>query len=147
MVAMYRSPAEFHSSPEDEAAALGRSKQPSSRQPGSDHLQPVRYLVSAVIQVQDLQPATRALEQLGLRVTHLSSTGAFLGRKNITLMLGIPENAHAAVLEAIRQTCHQRVEYVSTPLEGAPMPIPLSTPITVGGAIVWTIEVERYEEL
>jgi uncharacterized protein YaaQ len=143
---MYRSPAEFHSSPEDEAATLRRSKHAPELQLGSNPLQPVRYLVSAVIQVQDLQPATRALEQLGLRVTHLPSTGAFLGRKNITLMLGIPENVHAAALEAIQQTCHQRVEYVSTPLEGAPMPIPLSTAITVGGAIVWTIEVERYEE-
>lgn len=48
--------------------------------------------------------------------------------------------------EAIRTTCHQRVEYVSTPLEGAPMPIPLSTPITVGGATVFSMEVERFEE-
>ena len=146
MAAMYHSPAEFHSSPEDEAAALGHIKPEQGSQPGSQQLQPVRYLVVAVIQVQDTQPATNALEQVGLRVTQLSSTGAFLGRRNVTLMVGIPEGLHTAVLDAIRQTCHQRVEYVSTPLEGAPMPIPLSTPITVGGASVWTLDVERYEE-
>jgi uncharacterized protein YaaQ len=146
MGAMYRSPAEFHSSPEDEAAAYGRNITNQGSQPDDKPVQPVRYLVSAVIQVQDMQPATRALEGLGLRVTNLPSTGAFLGRQNVTLMVGIPESLHTAVLDAIRQTCHQRVEYVSTPLEGAPMPIPLSTPITLGGASVWTIEVERYEE-
>ena len=144
---MYRSPAEFHTSLDERATASDGSSQPvPGSKPDSVSIGPVRYFVGAVVQVQDLQLATRALEQLGLRVTHLPSTGAFLGRRNVTLITGIPEGMQTAVLDAIRETCHQRLEYVSTPLEGAPMPIPLSTPITVGGATVWTVEVERYEE-
>ena len=106
----------------------------------------IRYLLGAVVQLQDLRLATRALERLGLSVTHLPSTGAFLGRRSVTLLVGLPEGMGPAVIKAIQDTCHQRVEYISTPLEGAPMPIPLSTPITVGGATLFTLEIERYEE-
>ena len=116
-----------------------------SAHPGSG-LGPIRYLLGAVVQLQDVRRATRALEDLGLSVTHLPSTGAFLGRRSVTLLVGLPEGIQPAVVEAIHETCHQRVEYISTPLEGAPMPIPLSTPITVGGATLFTLEIERYEE-
>jgi uncharacterized protein YaaQ len=102
--------------------------------------------MGAVVQLQDLRRATRALEKLGLSVTHLPSTGAFLGRRSVTLLIGLPEGMLSVVMEAIQDTCHQRMEYISTPLEGAPMPIPLSTPITVGGATLFILEIERYEE-
>lgn len=106
----------------------------------------IRYLLGTVIQIQDLRQATRALEKLGLPVIHLPSTGAFLGRRNVTLLVGIPEDMQPAVMKAIEETCHKRTEYISTPLEGAPMPIPLSTPITVGGAVIFVMEIERFEE-
>lgn len=107
---------------------------------------PIRYLLGAVVQVQDLRQATRAVEKMGLPVVHLPSTGAFLGRRNVTLLVGMPEGMQPAVINAIKETCHKRVEYISTPLEGAPMPIPLSTPITVGGAIVFIMDIDRFEE-
>jgi uncharacterized protein YaaQ len=113
----------------------------------ADQSQNVRYLVGVVIQVQDMRAATRAIENLGLTVTHMPSTGAFLGRRNVTLLIGLPEGLQQAVFDAIHETCHQRVEYISTPLEGAPMPIPLSTPVAVGGATIFTLEVDRYEEI
>ncbi len=145
---MYRSPAEFHQSMEDQPQPMrnpsraGAEKRPTRSAPGE-----LRYLAGIVLQVQDLRKATRALENLGLKVIHLPSTGAFLGRRNVTMLVGMPENLQERVMEAIRETCHQRVEYVSTPLEGAPMPIPLSTPITVGGATIFIMDIERFEEI
>jgi len=38
------------------------------------------------------------------------------------------------------------VEYLAIPLEGSPMPLPTPVPVTVGGATVFTLPVERYEE-
>lgn len=104
-------------------------------------------LMLAIVQVQDEQKATRALNAAGLQVTRLSSTGAFLGRRNVTLLIGLNQEQEDAAVQAIQTNCHERVEYISTPLEGAPLPIPLSTPIVVGGAIVFAFNVERYEEL
>lgn len=145
---MFRSPAEFHSSMENPPQPM---KNAPTHNPEISQTPPqfsqVRYLAGIVVQVQDLRKATRALEKLGLKVIHLPSTGAFLGRRNVTLLVGMPENMQDKVLKAIHETCHQRVEYVSTPLEGAPMPIPLSTPITVGGATVFVMDIERFEEI
>jgi len=103
-------------------------------------------LIIAIVQLQDERKATRAIKKIGLNCYHQSSTGAFLERKNATLLIGLNEKDKEKALEAIRQTCHERTEYVSTPLEGAPLPIPLSTPIQVGGAIVFILPIERYEE-
>ncbi len=103
-------------------------------------------LIIAFVQLQDERKATRALNKLGLSCYHLSSTGAFLERKNAILLISLNDKQSELATEAIRQTCHERTEYVSTPLEGAPLPIPLSTPIQVGGATVFILPVERYEE-
>lgn len=140
---MFRTPADFHPPMQDpqEKPRTGNLGTQADQRPV------VRYLVGVVVQVQDLRAATRAIEELGLTVTHLPSTGAFLGRRNVTLFIGLPEGMQQAVYDAIQETCHQRVEYVSTPVEGAPMPIPLSTPITVGGATIFTLEIDRYEEI
>ena len=108
---------------------------------------PVRMLMLAIVQYQDQKKAVQALDSMGLTVIRLASSGAFLGRRNVTLMVGLPPEQLEEAVKAIHQYCHQRVEYVSTPLEGAPMPIPLATPITVGGATVFTLEVDRFEEL
>lgn len=123
--------------------------QPGNPTPGQsvgDTNLEIRLLIGAVIQLQDMQRATRALEKLGLPVTNLPTTGAFLGRRNVTLLIAIPEGMQQDVIAAIKKSCHKRVEYISTPLEGAPMPIPLSTPITVGGATIFAVNIERYEE-
>jgi uncharacterized protein YaaQ len=101
----------------------------------------------AVVQAQDVRKASRALIDAGISVTELSSTGGFLGRRNTTLLVGLGESQQDQAVALIHENCRQRVEYVSTPLEGAPLPIPVATPITVGGATIFTLAVERYEEI
>jgi uncharacterized protein YaaQ len=107
---------------------------------------PIRLLMTVVIQLQDIDGAIRALNELNVSVTHLSTTGGFLGQRNATLLIGLPYEQEQSVLRALEENCHRRIEYLATPLEGAPFPMPLTTPVTVGGATIFTFEVERYEE-
>lgn len=107
----------------------------------------VRLLMLAVIQDQDLDAATRALEPLGAPVVYLSSAGGFLGRRNATILIGLPDGRQEDVLSALRTACRQRVEYMSMPLEGSPLPMPAPIPVTVGGATVFVLPVERFEEI
>jgi len=104
-------------------------------------------IMALVIQVQDQHRTIQALTDMGLVVTRLASTGVFLGRRNVTLLIGFPEEKLEAIVEVIHQNCRQRVEYISTHLEGAPMPIPIATPITIGGGTVFTLAIERFEEI
>jgi uncharacterized protein YaaQ len=106
----------------------------------------IRCLKIAILQEQDVDLATRALAVLDVPVFHLASTGGFLGRRNATLLVGMPEGKEEDVRVALQKSCRQRVEYLAIPLEGSPLPLPTPVPVTVGGATVFTIPVERFEE-
>ncbi len=104
-------------------------------------------LMFAIIQTQDMDKAMRALNKLGFSVTQISTTGGFLGQNNTTLLIGYPESKEVLAIEALQKNCRRRVEYAATPLEGAPFHMPLATPIPVGGATVFTFDIEHYEEI
>lgn len=107
----------------------------------------VKRLMAAVIQMPDYEIAARALSDAGFYVTQLGSSGGFLGRQNLTLLIGIQSEQESVAEEILRKNCRRRVEYITTSLEGAPFHMPLPTPISVGGATVFTLTVERFEEI
>jgi uncharacterized protein YaaQ len=107
----------------------------------------INRLTTAIVQMQDMDIAIQALLETGLPVTHLASTGGFLGTRNVTLLIGLEAGQEANIVQILSKVCRRRVEYVATPLEGAPFHLPLTTPVTVGGATIFTLVVERYEVL
>jgi len=107
----------------------------------------IRSLIAIVVQEQDADLARRALEKLSLPVTHLSTQGGFLGRRNATFLVGLSEGAAGQVTESLRQVCRQRVEYLALPLEGSPLPLPTPVPVTVGGATLFTLPIDWFEEM
>ena len=107
----------------------------------------VHLLLVAVVQDQDVDAAMKALQTVGASLTYLSSAGGFLGRRNATLLIGLPMDKENEALAALHEACRQRIEYMTLPLEGSPMPMPAPVPVTVGGATVFALPVERYEEM
>jgi uncharacterized protein YaaQ len=106
---------------------------------------PIDRLIMVIIQVQDVDNAVNAINEIGHPVTVLSSSGGFLGGRNVTLLVGLMAGQEEVVFQSLRQTCRQRVEYMTTSLEGAPFHMPFSTPIPVGGATAFILPVERCE--
>jgi uncharacterized protein YaaQ len=107
----------------------------------------IQRLMTAVVQNQDAENAINALTTAGLYVTQIASIGAFLGRRNTTLLIGMQENQEIIALSALQHSCRRRIEYMTTHLEGAPFHLPLSTPVTIGGATIFTLNVARWEEI
>ncbi len=107
----------------------------------------IQLLIMAVVQEADVDQATRAVEALGAPVVRLASSGGFLGRRNVTLLIGLPEGMEGRLVEELRRTCRQRVEYMTMSVEGAPLPLPAPIPVTVGGATIFALPVERFEEI
>lgn len=107
----------------------------------------VHLLLVAIVQDQDLENATNALKAVGAPVTYLSSAGGFLGRRNATLLIGLPVEKEKRAVAALQETCRQRIEYMTLPLEGSPMPMPAPVPVSVGGATVFALPVERFEQI
>lgn len=106
----------------------------------------INRLVVAVIQEQDIDLAEGELKRLGFSVNRLPSTGGFLGQRNVTLLVGLNRNQEEIMHQSIRQSCRSRIEYITLPVEGSPLPMPTPTPITVGGATLFSFDVEQFEE-
>lgn len=104
-------------------------------------------ILLAVLQAQDAELVTSALNKFGVSAFELSSTGAFLGRKNVTLLIPVQTKNVELILSELKHNCRQRIEYVSMPIEGQPLPIPSPIPITVGGATIFILEIDQYLEV
>ena len=107
----------------------------------------IHLLMLAVVQEQDMDTATRSLTQLGLPVVYRASAGGFLGRRNATLLIGLRHGKEDAAIKSLEESCRQRIEYLTLPLEGSPLPMPTPVPVTVGGATVFALPVEHFEEI
>jgi len=106
----------------------------------------ITHLMAVVIQEADLENALASLSKLGFSVARLPSTGGFLSRKNVTLLIGMQTGRQEAAVKALQNSCKRRVEFVSSPLRGNAFPMPEPTQITVGGATIFMFEVESYDE-
>ncbi len=104
-------------------------------------------MLMAIVQAQDADVVEEKLCEMNLSITRLPSVGAFLGRKNATLLIGLPPSKQDEIMTAFKENCRQRIEYIAVPLESAPLPLPSPTPITVGGAAIFSLEIEHFEEL
>ena len=107
----------------------------------------IKLLMLAVVQEQDVDTASGELSKLHLPVVFFSSAGGFLGRRNATLLVGLREGEEANAIKILETSCRQRIEYLTLPLEGSPLPMPTPVPVTVGGATVFALPVERFEEI
>jgi uncharacterized protein YaaQ/ribosomal protein L19E len=114
----------------------------------TDHFSqlPIRRLMAAVIQHQDVEPVTRALEQIGLSVVQIPSKGGFLRRGNVTLLIGLAEGSEEEAVNTLKENSQHRVEYQSALIPELPGVRPTPVPVKVGGATIFTFEVETWEE-
>ena len=131
----------------DAALARKGTNWPDLIRSNTERRLPVNRLMAAVIQEQDFENAASSMTKLGLSVTHLPTVGGFLGHRNITLLIGLAEGQEEAAVNALNKSCKRRVEYVASPLESTPLPFPAPMPVTVGGATIFTFEVDEYVEI
>jgi uncharacterized protein YaaQ/ribosomal protein L19E len=107
---------------------------------------PVTHLLAAVIQEKDYENVVNRLSKLGYPVTQLPSLGGYLGRRNATLLVGVPQDEVGTALTALRQSASNRVTFDVDALQDIPLPLPAPTRVTVGGVTAFMFRVARYEE-
>jgi len=94
-------------------------------------------LMTVIIQERDAENITNALNKLGFSITRLPSTGGLLRRKNVTLLVGVPKEQEYSVIQTLKSIC--TLEIVNKEILGGS--------VEVSGATVFTLDIERYEEL
>ena len=108
-------------------------------------------LIMAIVQDVDARGVLDALVTEGYRATRISTTGGFLVRGNVTILIGVEGDQVEGVLGILREHCHARREFVSpvVPLSEAAAARHWVQPleVEVGGATVFVLSVERFEHL
>ncbi len=105
-----------------------------------------------LIIIADDADAGALMEELAradLASTKIGSTGGFLRRGNSTVLCGLPHGRVETALGVVRRTCTARTELVpvqSLPVALEPVPTTELIPVRAGGAVVFVLEVERFEK-
>lgn len=105
----------------------------------------VCQLMMVMIQRRDYEAVSNALSLQGIPATSIQSTGGFLQRENILLLVGIPRGSLELVVSILERSCRSRVEYMSTPPEHMPYIMAQPVEFEIQGATVFVFDVDRYE--
>jgi len=105
-------------------------------------------LMLAIVNNDDAHTVNSALNKSGFSATKIASTGGFLMNGNSTFIIGVKDEDVEVAIEIIRKYSKKRVQ---------PVPVDMSyniaalgsypVEVTVGGATIFLLNVERYERV
>ncbi|MBE6717234.1 MAG: transcriptional regulator [Ruminococcaceae bacterium] len=103
-------------------------------------------LIVAVVNKDDSSELTVRLNKAGFMSTKLSTTGGFLKAGNVTLLIGVEDENVDPCLKIMEECCSKRSQVVSTTAGNYAEQFFTALPveITVGGATVFIVDVERF---
>lgn len=106
-------------------------------------------LIIAIVNKDDSAGLTASLSDSGFMSTKLSTTGGFLKVGNVTLLIGVEEEKVDSCLKIIEECCKKRTQMVSTAAGNHVDQFFTSLPveITVGGATVFVVDVEKFVKM
>ncbi len=105
-------------------------------------------LIIAIINHDDINAVTRALTQHGYSSTKLSTTGGFLMSGNATVLIGVEESEVPTVIEIIKKHSHSRKHVVPSTTEMSYGYYPsMPVEVTIGGATVFVLDVDQFEQV
>ncbi|MBN2471869.1 MAG: cyclic-di-AMP receptor [Anaerolineae bacterium] len=106
-------------------------------------------LVVAVVQDLDADDVIEALTEAEYRVTRVASTGGFFRQGNTTLFCGVADDRVSHLISLLRKTCKRRSRMMPIAPHSAehPMTVGAYVEVTVGGATIFVLDVEDFEQI
>lgn len=107
-------------------------------------------LIVAIVQDEDADQLVEALVSEGFRVTRIASTGTLLRTGNTSLLVGVPDADVSRVINIVAAYCPRRTQIAvpySPALEPGLMYMTENFEVEVGGAVMFVLNVDRFERL
>ncbi len=105
-------------------------------------------MVLAIINSDDANTVVTNLTKSGFSVTKLATTGGFLKTGNTTILVGVENDLLDSVLEIINKHSHKRKQMIpSTSDFGIGMIPAVPVEVSIGGATIFVMDVERFEKI
>lgn len=105
-------------------------------------------MILAVIQADDYQDVVSELNEKGFYATILHSSGGFLKKQSVTIMVGLNHEDLEEALGILKEHGERTVmQYKPVISEGGvqPMAAAIPLPAHLGGVVLFVLDVERHE--
>lgn len=110
--------------------------------------QTVDQLFLITVAGEQMSDLTQALNREGFYVTVMDSSGGLIDERLSTLLIGLNHARQAVLLEHIRDKCRTRRRLIPTPLETPSLSFqPMMIEAETGGAVVYVLDVDHFEQL
>lgn len=105
-------------------------------------------LILAIINRDDAGAVTQNLTKKGFSSTRLATTGGFLLAGNVTILVGVDEEKVQQVIDVIKEHSHSRKQMIPATAEvGFGYYPSMPVEVTVGGATIFVVDIERFERV
>ena len=105
-------------------------------------------LIIAIVHRDDANRVTESLSRQGFSSTRLSTTGGYLRTGNATILTGVEKEKVQEAIDIIKAHSHARTQIASVPTEMGYGYYPtMPVEVTVGGATIFVVDVDRFERV
>ncbi len=106
-------------------------------------------LLMTIVSSDDSRDVLDKLTKAGFRATVISTTGGFLREGNTTFFLGVDDHKIGQAIEILQSVCRRRTQWVSPlpTLEGPGLEMSEPIEVSVGGAVVFVLNVEQFVQV
>lgn len=105
-------------------------------------------MLLAIINSDDAHSVISHMMEAGFQITKLATTGGFLRAGNVTILVGLDESRLDEAMELIRKYSTTRKQVIPTTANlGVGFHPAMPAEVTVGGATVFVLGVEKFEKL
>jgi uncharacterized protein YaaQ len=113
----------------------------------TENAQTNQRMLLAIVTSPDSENVENALLQIGYAFARLPSVGGLLRERNVTFLIGYPENETVKLRQLLQETAGRRIGYVSPVLDNLPMGSLIPTEVQIGGVTVFDLKIDHYEEI
>ena len=107
-------------------------------------------MIFCIVQNDDAGNLVSALTKEGFRSTRYQSHGGFLRQGNATILVGVPDEKVDAAIGVIRRSCATRTQYINPlppMMEPGEFYMPNPVDVQQGGATIFVLDVDRFEQI
>lgn len=98
-----------------------------------------KKMIIAILQGEDYPDVVKDLNEHGFYVTLLNTTGGFLKKRSVTLMIGVEEEKLETATDIIKKHCSTRMENTIIPGEMGTFVAPVQ--VRKGGAVIFVLDI------
>ena len=112
-----------------------------------DEMERINRLAIVTTKGNAIERLTQQLSENGFYFTLLdTSSGGLLEGPTTSLMIGIPEARHEQLLKLVRVCCYTHRKYIPARMDNPELFVqPRLIEAEAGGALIYTLKVERFE--